>query len=134
MNIKRYLIAVAAVYVAFQVMDIIIHWVILSPVYATLASLWRQDMMSYMWIMYIAGLIMTFLFIYIFIKGYEGKGIMEGIRFGLVIGLFMQIPSAFGGYAMYPIPFSLALQWFIYGMIEFIVAGIIAAAIYRPKA
>ena len=57
---------------------------------------------------------------------------MEGVRYGLIIGLFFLIPSAFGQYATYPIPFSLAVQWFVYGLIEFIIFGIIAAVIYKP--
>jgi hypothetical protein len=86
-----------------------------------------------MWIFYPIGLVMSFLFVYIFIKGYEGKGILEGLRYGIWIGLFMNLPSAFGQYAIYPVPFSLAIQWFIYGMIEFIILGLVAAAIYKPK-
>ncbi len=133
MNVKRYLITVAAVYAAFLAMDFVIHSVILMPAYAALSALWRPDMMAYMWLMYLTGCIMTFLFVYIFIKGYEGKGILEGLRFGLIIGLFMQVPGVWGQFMVYPIPFSLAIQWFIFGFIEFVVAGVIAAAIYRPK-
>jgi len=52
--------------------------------------------------------VVAFFFAYIFTKGYEGKGIMESIKFGVKIGLFMKIPGAFGLYVMFPIPFSLA--------------------------
>jgi len=133
MNIKRYLIAVIVIFIAFQLMDMVIHGMLLMQTYESLPSLWRQDMMSMMWVMYLTGLAMSFLFVYIFTKGYENNGILEGLRFGLIIGLFMQIPAAFGQFVVYPIPFSLAIQWFIYGTIEFIIAGIITAAIYRPK-
>ena len=53
-------------------------------------------------------------------------------RSGVVIGLFANIPYGFYSYAMYPLPFSLCLQWFVFGMIEFIICGLIAAAIYKP--
>lgn len=33
---------------------------------------------------------------------------------------------------IYPLPFSLVLQWLAYALVEFIIAGIAAAAIYRP--
>jgi hypothetical protein len=133
MNIKRYVIASLAIFVVFQITGFIIHSVILMPTYAALASLWRPDMMSYMWIMYPTGLVKSFMLVYIFTKGHEGKGIMEGLRFGLVIGLFMQVPVIWGQFMVYPVPFSLAIQWFIYGLVEFLIAGVVAAAIYRPK-
>ncbi|MBN1534626.1 MAG: hypothetical protein JXA20_18275 [Spirochaetes bacterium] len=133
MNVKRFIIASLVIFAVFQVTGFIIHSVILMPTYAALASLWRPDMMSYMWIMYPVSLVMSFLMVYIFAKGYEGKGIPEGLRFGLVIGLFMQVPGIFGQFMVYPIPFTLAIQWFIYGLMEYLIAGVLAAAIYRPK-
>ncbi len=134
MNIKRYLIAGIAVFATFQVCDMIIHGQILMKDYAALPSLWRPDMMPLMWIMWITGVILSFLFVYVFVKGYEARGILEGVRYGLIIGLMMNGVGAFNQYVIYPVPLSLAIQWFVYGMIEFIIAGVVAAAIYRPKA
>lgn len=132
MNIRKIVLASIAVFIAFEVMDFIIHGVILSSVYASLAQVWRPDMMSKMWLMYFSTLVMSIMFVYIFIKGYENKGIAEGMRFGIVAGLFMNFIGVFGQYVMYPIPASLALKWFIYGMIEFIIAGIVVSLVYKP--
>ncbi len=132
MNTKKMVFASLAVFVGFEIMDYIIHNVILSPVYAQLANLWRPDMMSKMWLMALSTLVMSVMFVYIFIKGYENKGIAEGLCFGIVAGLFMNFIGMFSQYVMYPIPFSLAFTWFIFGMFEFSVAGIIAALIYKP--
>ena len=132
MNIKRFIIAGIAVFFGFEIIDAIIHMGILGKTYMAM-DVWRPDMMSLMWIMHVGGLIMAFLFVYLFVKGYENKGIGEGVRFGLVLGLFANIPYAFYSYVTYPLPFSLCLQWFVYGMIEFIVCGVIAAAIYRSE-
>jgi len=133
MNVKRFIIASIAVYLVFQVLDFIIHGVILADTYKELANVWRPDMMSLMWIFYIAGLLFAFLFVYIFIKGYEGKGILEGVRYGIIIGLLMNVIGMFGQYVMYPLPFTLIILWFISGMIESILGGIAAAAIYKPN-
>ena len=133
MNVKRFIIASIVVYIVVQVLDFIIHGLILADTYKTLANVWRPDMMSLIWIFYVAGLVFAVLFVYIFIKGYEGKGILEGVRYGAIMGLFMNVIGMFGQYVMYPIPFLLSLQWFIYGMIEFIIAGMVVAAIYRPE-
>lgn len=133
MNIKRMIIASILVFAGIQVMDFVIHGIILSPVYQSLAHVWRPDMMAKMWILRLSSLVMSFLFVYIFIKGYENKGIIEGVRYGIIIGLFMNVIGMFSQYVMYPIPFSLSVQWFIYGMIEFIICGIIAALVYKRK-
>jgi hypothetical protein len=87
-----------------------------------------------MWIEWLDGFIVSFLFTYIFTKGYQGGGIMEGLRFGLLIGLFVSIPMAYGTYMIIPIPYSLALEWFLYGTAQVILLGAVAAAVYKPLA
>ena len=106
----------------------------LQGLYAETKHLWRPDMASKMWIMQVVSLVTSFLFVYIFTKGYEGKGIMEGFRFGLIVGLFTSLPMGYGSYAVMPIPYELAFKWFLYGTAEMIVVGMIAALIYRPLA
>ncbi len=134
MNWKRLIIAWIAVFIAFQVMDYVVHTLILGPTYMAMTDVWRSDMMDKMWMFIPMGIIITFLFVYIFVKGYENKGRMEGLRYGLIIGLFMNIPAAFSSHVLYPIEMGLAVKWFVFGMVEFIIAGIILAAIYKPKA
>ncbi len=134
MNVKRFLLAALAVFVTFQVTDYIVHMLILSETYASIPEVWRPDMMDKMYIMYITGAVLAILFTYIFAKGYQGKGIMEGVRYGLVIGLLMTIVGSFNQYAVYPLPYELVLQWFLYGLVQFIIAGIVVSLIYKPKA
>lgn len=133
MNTKKPAVASICVFIAFQIMDFIIHGIVLSADYQLLGYLWRPDMMSKMWIMALSSLVMSVLFVYIFLKGYENKGIMEGVRFGIVAGLFMNVAGVFSQYAIYPIPFGLALKWFFYCMMEFMVAGIVVSLVYRPR-
>jgi tryptophan-rich sensory protein len=121
------------VFVAYEAVNNIIHMLILSGVYETMMDVWRTDMMQKLWIMYVTALIFSFLFVYIFSKGYEGKGIAEGIRYGLIIGLLMNIVGMFNQYAAYPISLSLTVQWFIYGVIQIIICGIVTAALYKPS-
>ena len=68
------------------------------------------------------------------IPAYAGAGVSAAAQHSKCLeGLFMSIPFGFYSYAMYPLPFLLCLQWFIYGLIEFVICGLIAAAIYKPK-
>lgn len=132
MNCKRFIIASLSVFVAIQAMEFLINWIILMPQYEALKEMWRPDMSSKMWIMYPIGLLVAFLFTYIFVKGREGKGLAEGVRFGLIIWLFVAVPMSLGYWVMFPIPFKLALWWIIFSLIEYIIAGLLVAAIYKP--
>ena len=109
MNVKRFIVASLAVYVASLALGYLVHGVILRPTYDSLKNVWRPDMQSKMWIEWLDGFIVSFLFTYIFTKGYQGGGIMEGLRFGFLIGLFVSIPMAYGTYMIIPIPYSLEI-------------------------
>jgi len=132
---KKVLPGFAAVFVVLEVTNFVFNGLILGPTYQSLQNLWRPDMMSFMWIYHVIMLIGAFFFSFIFSKGYERKGIAEGVRYGLYIGIWLSIGMAYGTYAMIQIPYSLALQWFIYGVIQYLVAGIVLALVFkeRPK-
>jgi hypothetical protein len=94
----------------------------------------EAEITSNMWIFVICDLFYTFFFTLIFSKGFENKGWMEGVRFGFYVGLMVSLPMAYGTYGSMTIPYTLALQWFLYGLVMNIVIGIVAALLYKPKA
>ena len=134
MNVKRFVLAWVGVYVVYQILGFVIHTFILGDTYQSLASVWRPEaeMMSKMWIMFLTSAVWTVLFCYIFTRGYENKGVMEGVRYGLVIGLFVGIPFSYESYAIYPITIGLAHAWVILTVVISIVCGSVLAAIYKP--
>ena len=93
-----------------------------------------EEMDSKMWIMILTDLIWVYFFTFFFVKGYENKGIMEGVRFGIYMGIFAALVISYQNYVVLPIPYSLAFQWFAYGFIQSIILGIVAALIYSPAA
>ena len=133
MNIKRIIIASLGVFITFEVLEYVIHGMILMGTYESMSEIWRPDMESKMWIMNITALFFSFLFTIIFAKGYEDKGILEGVRYGVLIALLMNVIGMFNQYVVYPVPFSLTLQWFILGTIQIIICGIVASLLYRSN-
>lgn len=131
---KKVWIGFIVVFVLMVILGYIIDTLILGSTYASLTNIWRPDMQSKIWIFYLVMLFQAFFFSFIFSKGYEGKGIAEGVRYGLYIGIWLSVGMAYGSYAMIPIPYSLALQWFIYGVIQYIIYGIALALVFRKKA
>ena len=130
---KKLLLGWLAVFVALSVLDYLIHGLILSSTYEQLKEVFRPDMMDKMWIYSLVAAITSFFFVLIYSKGYEGKGIMEGVRYGLYVGAMLSTGMAYGSYASYAIPYSLAIQWFLFGMAEYVVAGVVVSLIYGKK-
>jgi hypothetical protein len=131
---KKVWLGFIVVFVLMEICSFVVDGLILDSTYKSLSSLWRPDYMSLMWIFHVLMLVGSFFFSFIFSKGYEGKGIAEGIRYGLYIGIWMSIGMAYGTYAMINIPYSLALTWFLVGIVEYIIYGIALALVFRPKA
>ena len=137
MNTKKFLTAFVVVFVLLEITNYLIHGVILSSTYAEegVKQVFRaaEEMQSKMWIMWVADLVWSFFFVFIFVKGYQNKGIMEGIRYGVYIGIFVSFVFAYQSFAMLPLPYSLTFEWFIAGLIQCVIIGIVAAVIYKPK-
>ncbi len=131
---KKFWTGFVVVFVAMEVLMFIIHGVLLESAYQATKEVWRPDMMSLMWIYHVLAVIGAFFFTLIFSKGYEGKGIMEGVRYGLYVGIWMSSGMAYGSYSMINIPYSLALQWFCFGLIEYIIYGILLAMVFGKQA
>ena len=134
MNWKQFIIAVIVGFIALGVMDYIIHEVILGAAYAPLAGTvfrTREDVNSRMWAMLLGELIFVVMFVWIYTFGFKGKGIVEGVRYGLYIGLMFSIVASLSAWAMVPITGWLALMWTIFGLIESIILGLIVGAIYK---
>jgi len=134
MNIKRFLAGGLVIFIIFRIGDLIVHGFILGKTYMSMTGVWRPDMMSLMWIMYLGSFIFSYLMMFAFVKGYEGRGILEGIRFGIIIGLLTNGMGAFYQYVLYPLPLSMILIWFCYAIIISAIAGIAASLIYKPVA
>ena len=132
---KKFLLAFLAVFVAMNCLNFLIHAVLLAGMYQSeaVAKIMRPQAEQIMWIHFVTALVVSFFFTLIFSKGYEGKGISEGLRFGTYVGMLVAIPMAYDSFAVYPIPYSLALQWFFYGVIQYVILGYVAAIVYGKK-
>ncbi len=134
MNWKRFWVASLVTFVVVQAMDFVINEVFMKSANESLKSLWRQDMMSRMWVMYLIGVLVALLFTFIFIKGREGKGISEGVRYGIIIWLFVNVPMGASLWVLLPIPYMIIFRGLLFGLLEMLVAGILVAVIYKPLA
>lgn len=137
MNCLRWLIGSIAVWFTLFLYEGILHAVILADSYEAIRAILRpegEDMVRFFLFVGAAELALALGFCYIFIKGYENKGIMEGVRFGALTGLTFGLFFYLAQYAVYPMPMSLSLSLIAGLVVELVLAGIVIAAIYKPKA
>jgi hypothetical protein len=128
---KRPLIAVVVIFIAWSVLDFVIHGLLLQETYAATASLWRPMEEMNMTLMYIVTLAYTVCFVAIYDVLVSEKSIATGIKYGALFGLAAGISMGFGSYTFMPIPWSLALSWFAGTLVEAIVAGALVGAIIK---
>ena len=134
MKNKTFWIGMVVVYVVMQVLGYVIHEVMMGDTYEKLASIFRPqaEMQSMMWIMMASSALGMLMFCYIFTRGHEGKGISEGVRYGVLIGLLMAGPMAIDLHVIFPVPGNVAMIWLISGIASLAVAGAVFSAIYKP--
>jgi hypothetical protein len=134
MNWTKIFISFIVLYVLGGIFNYLVHGVLLMDTYMALGSIWRPDMDRLMWLQYVTPIFYCFFFIYIFVRGYQGRGIMEGVRYGLIIWGFTSIPMTYGQYMVYPLPYSLVWKWLLSDLVMLLVYGIAVALIYKPAA
>lgn len=137
MTIKRWLAAGAAVVGVLFVTDFVIHGVLMKSAYEATAAVWRPmpEMQGLMWTMWVLYLINATLLPFFYFKGFEPqKGrVGQGLRFGALMGLLMSTGMSLGTYFMVPIPVSMAVSWFVGGMVQFLLTGIVIALIVPSR-
>ena len=130
---KKLWLGFVAVFVVVAILDWIVNTMLMASAYASTMELWRPEGEIKLWVIFVCYAFFAFFFTFIFSKGYEGKGVWEGVRYGLYVSGMMAIPTAYISYATMPLPYSLAFQWFIYTLVEDVAAGIVLALIFGKK-
>jgi hypothetical protein len=136
MNTGRYILGSVIVFVYFFLVEWLFHGIIMSGWYNQALHLLRPEsaMQTYFPWMIVGHLLLAFGFCFIFLQGYQGKGIIEGVRYGLYVGLAFSVSAQLINYAVFPYPGKWVLVWVIAYPIILMIAGAIFAAVYKPKA
>ena len=135
MNYPRVALAAIVAWGVYMGVSFFVNNVILAPVYAENQALFRpQDQMP-LGLGIGATLVGFFVFAYVFAKGYEGgRGIQEGLRFGVLIGLLLVCFWIVWTYVTMPVTGRLAVYWTVDALAEMALYGAIVGALYRPAA
>jgi len=129
--LKRIVLAVLAVFVAWSVLDFVIHGVILGSTYKETAQLWRPMEQMKMGLMHVVVLIASVVFVSLYACFVGKKSVARGIAFGLIFGLGVGISMGYGTYAVQPIPCKIAFTWFAGTVVETTIAGLLTGLIVK---
>ncbi len=131
--VKRIVLAVIVVFVAWVVMDFVIHGVLLMPTYEETAELWRpqEEMQKFMPLMHVKTLLISVCFVLLYGLLVDKKNLATGIKYGVILGLMFGISMGLGSYSYSPIPLMLAVSWFAGVLVEMVTAGAIVGAVVK---
>jgi hypothetical protein len=97
------------------------------------ASLLRPPAEMNLTLGFAVSLLGFFVFAYAYAKGYEGgPGAVEGLRFGVIVGLLLACFSAVWSYVMMPISGAFAAAMTVDAIVEMAVYGVVVGLIYTP--
>jgi hypothetical protein len=128
---KKLLIGTVAVFIAWQILDFVIHNLILMDAYAATAHLWRPEGEMKMGLMIIVGLLAALFFVAIYVKLVSPKTLQNGLWYGILFGLGTGISMGYGTYSVQPITYGIAIGWFLGTLVETTVAGLMLGLLVK---
>jgi hypothetical protein len=130
---KRVILGTLGVFILWSVLDFIMHGVLLRSAYEATASLWRPMAQMKLGLMYAVVLIAASMFVLIFSRFITPRTPASGLKFGLLYGIGVGVGMGYGTYSVMPIPYSMALTWFLRSVAEAALGGIFLGLIFRGK-
>ena len=135
MNPKRLVLAIVAVFLGIWVTDYLIHGIWLANTYQATASLWRPEaeMQQHIGWLFLGEFLAALTFVVLWAKGPAPTAKpLCAILYGLFMGLYNQATTLIT-YTVQPLPASLAVKWFVAGIVQGVVLGVIVFFVYKPK-
>jgi hypothetical protein len=124
-------IAAIAVFIAWEALDFIIHGMLLAPVYAAQPQLWRPQAEMKIGVLFVATFIGALAFAAMYAYFVRPKALAAAVTFGLVWGVGAGVAMGYGTYAVLPIPYSMALAWFLGTVVQACVGGALVGLIVK---
>jgi hypothetical protein len=127
MSIRRYVLTCVVLFALALAWNGLVHGVLLRQVDASVQQLRRPDFAAKMWL----SLPLTAGIVCLFVWGYgrtaHTGSLREGLGYGVVFALLAGLLVDLNQYLLYPIPGRVALAWFVGGLFEFGLYGIVAS-------
>ena len=127
-------IASLAVFVLWMILDFVLHGVILTSTYAMTPQLWRPIAEFKMGLNAFVVLVSAVCFVFIYAQCITQRSMRAALIYGLVLGIARGASMGYGSYAVMPMPYMLALAWFLGALVEYVAAGVVMHLIVKAQA
>ncbi|HEB71517.1 MAG TPA: hypothetical protein ENI77_02735 [Nitrospirae bacterium] len=129
--LKRYLLAVAGLFIIWSILDFVIHILIPGASYKATAQLWRPMGEMKISLLYCVTIVCATAFTLIYGKFFAIKNIGTGLKYGLAFGIASGFSMGYGAFAIMPIPYNIADTWFWGMMAKGAVGGLLLGLIFK---
>jgi hypothetical protein len=86
-----------------------------------------------MGLMYVVVLISATTFVSIFVSFFRERTLGTGLKYGLLFGTGVGAGMGYGSYSVMPIPYTMALTWFLGTVVEAAVGGVLIGLIVPSR-
>lgn len=126
---KKFVISALVMIVWVNLFSWIWHGNVMSGMYQQTANLWRSQADMRVVELNLGLTLSAIVAAYIFMKGYEGSGFKEGLRFGIIL------TALFSGmglvtHATQPIPYIVIVMWCLGDLIMYSLGGMLLSGLY----
>jgi hypothetical protein len=126
---KRPLLAGLAILIAWMLVDLFLHRLLLAARYEASRELWRPFDQMNVSLIYTVSVVLITVFVGIYRLLVRPKSVGAGLALGAFIGLALGVSAGLGTFIHMPIPSAVAWGWFVGGWLKGLVAGAIVGAV-----
>jgi hypothetical protein len=131
---RKVLVAILLIFLLWAIIDLIVHGLVLSRLYGMAGPVFRPERETMMALIYIVRLAEASVLVLLFTLFIGRGGLAFGAGFGALLGFGMGMSLGYGGYALLPIPYGLALGWFLTFLGEYALGGVLLGAMFKGSA
>ncbi len=128
----KFFLSWLSVYAVNSITGYLIHHVILGNTYKVLAASLHAHVINRLWAFILISLTGSFFFTFIYSNWKKNSTVSEGLKYGFFIGVWMGLNVSLTAYAGSElIPFSLAVKWITFTILQYILSGLVLALMYN---
>ena len=134
MNFARIAAAAVIAWIVSIAIGYVVNTFLFADLFTANQAAFRPEpaMMANLPLGFASMLVGFFAFAYAYAKGYEGGGLVEGIRFGVLVAIMLDSFTIVWQYVTMPISGGLAVATMIDYIVEFSIYGAIVGTVYEP--
>ncbi len=129
---KKFIICTLAIFIIWTIIDFLAHGLYLKEYYLQTADLWRPEAEAKMFLNAIVVLIGSALFTLIYLYLVSPKSIVRALVFGILMGTSAGIFMGYGFYSFSPVPYHMAMTWFLVKLGQGFIAGLVVGIVAKP--